>query len=91
MEETKSVTEAAAKGMKSVMSKVDKTCEGVCMQASTWGSLEALLAFFISSEMSIPVRDKPFSHQKWILTNEYAAILALDVKVTPEAQELANS
>ncbi|KAK9231160.1 hypothetical protein WN943_021392 [Citrus x changshan-huyou] len=37
---------------------VDKTCEGVCMQASTWGSLEALLAFFISSKMSIPVRDK---------------------------------
>ncbi|KDO81601.1 hypothetical protein CISIN_1g036359mg [Citrus sinensis] len=45
MEEMKSVTEAASEGMKSVMSKVDKTCEGVCMQASTWGSLEALLAF----------------------------------------------
>ena len=48
MEEMKSVTEAASEGMKSVMSKVDKTCEGVCMRASTWGSLEALLAFFMS-------------------------------------------
>lgn len=27
------------------------------MQASTWASLEALLAFFMSSKMSIPVRD----------------------------------
>ena len=58
IEEMKSVTKAASEGMKSVMSKVDKTCRGVCIQASTWGSLEALLAFFISSKMSIPVRDK---------------------------------
>ncbi|KAK9215732.1 hypothetical protein WN944_007738 [Citrus x changshan-huyou] len=100
MEEMKSVTEAASEGMKSVMSKVDKTCEGVCMQASTWGSLEALLAFFISSKMSIPVRDISIGpvHKKDVVTasimldkkKEYAAILAFDVKVTPEAQELAN-
>ncbi|KAH9689787.1 eukaryotic translation initiation factor 5B [Citrus sinensis] len=100
MEEMKSVTEAASEGMKSVMSKVDKTCEGVCMQASTWGSLEALLAFFISSKMSIPVRDISIGpvHKKDVVTasimldkkKEYAAILAFDLKVTPEAQELAN-
>lgn len=100
MEEMKSVTEAAVEGMKSVMSKVDKTCEGVCVQASTWGSLEALLAFFMSSKMSIPVRDISIGpvHKKdgvkaSIMLDkkmEYAAILAFDVKVTPEAQELAN-
>ncbi|KAL9450280.1 hypothetical protein AB3S75_012087 [Citrus x aurantiifolia] len=100
MEEMKSVTEAASEGMKSVMSKVDKTCEGVCMQASTWGSLEALLAFFMSSKMSILVRDISIGpvHKKDVVTasimldkkKEYAAILAFDVKVTPEAQELAN-
>lgn len=38
-----------------VFSKVDKGGEGVCVQASTLGSLEALLCFLQSPEVSIPV------------------------------------
>jgi translation initiation factor 5B len=34
---------------------VDKSGEGVCVQASTLGSLEALLAFLSTPEVDIPV------------------------------------
>lgn len=38
-----------------IFSKVDKSGEGVCVQASTLGSLEALLAFLDSDDVQIPV------------------------------------
>ncbi|KAL5195289.1 Eukaryotic translation initiation factor 5B [Glycine soja] len=68
------VKESAMEDMRSVMSRIDRTGEGVCVQASTLGSLEALLEFLKTPEVSIPV----------------SAILAFDVKVTPEARELAD-
>lgn len=49
------IKEAAMEDMKSVMSRIDKSGEGVCVQASTLSSLEALLEFLKSPSVSIPV------------------------------------
>lgn len=91
----------AMQDMKNVMSRIDKTGEGVCVQASTLGSLEALLEFLKSPAVNIPVSGISIGpvHKKDIMRSsvmlekkkkEYAAILAFDVKVTPEARELAD-
>ncbi|CAL5348569.1 unnamed protein product [Camellia sinensis] len=92
--------EAAMEDMKSVMSRIDKTGEGVCVQASTLGSLEALLEFLKSPAVKIPVSGISIGpvHKKDVMKasvmlekkKEYATILAFDVKVTPEARELAD-
>ncbi|CAJ1976957.1 unnamed protein product [Sphenostylis stenocarpa] len=94
------VKEAAMEDMRSVMSRIDRTGEGVCVQASTLGSLEALLEFLKTPEVSIPVSGISIGpvHKKDVMKasvmlekkREYAAILAFDVKVTPEARELAD-
>ncbi|KAF8377572.1 hypothetical protein HHK36_030954 [Tetracentron sinense] len=83
----------AAQDMRSAMS--DKSIEGVCLKASTLGSLEALLEL-----LSIPVRDIRIGpvHKSDVMRasfmlerkKEYATILAFDVKVTPEARKLAD-
>jgi translation initiation factor IF-2 len=39
--------------LQDIFSKVDKSGEGVCVQASTLGSLEALLSFLDSPEVSL--------------------------------------
>ena len=80
---------------------VDKTNQGVCVQASTLGSLEALLEFL--KTMKIPVTNINIGplHRKDVLkamkslagehgNKEYASILAFDVKITPEAKEFAE-
>ena len=80
---------------------VDKTKSGVCVQASTLGSLEALLEFL--KTMKIPVTSINIGpvHKKDALKamksiagdhreKEYATILAFDVRITPEAQEFAD-
>lgn len=41
--------------LQDIFSKVDKSGEGVCVQASTLGSLEALLTFLDSDDVGIPV------------------------------------
>ena len=80
---------------------VDKTSHGVCVQASTIGSLEALLEFL--KTMKIPVTSINIGpvHKKDILKamkslqgesiqKEFATILAFDVKIMPEAQQYAD-
>ena len=90
--------------MVDIMDKyVDKTKEGVCVQASTIGSLEALLEFLKTSKISVcnisigPVHKKDVMKAMKALAldekhtkKEFATILAFDVRVTPEAQQFAE-
>lgn len=99
-DDVEDVKESAMEDMKSVMSRIDKSGEGVYVQASTLGSLEALLEFLKSPAVSIPVSGIGIGpvHKKDVMKSsvmlekkkEYATILAFDVKVTPEARELAD-
>ncbi|CAH9115017.1 unnamed protein product [Cuscuta epithymum] len=94
------IKEVAMEDMRSVMSRIDKSGEGVYVQASTLGSLEALLEFLKSPDVSIPVSGIGIGpvHKKDVMKasvmlekkKEYATILAFDVKVTQEARELAD-
>ncbi|XP_058204345.1 eukaryotic translation initiation factor 5B-like [Rhododendron vialii] len=94
------IKESAMEDMKSVLSRIDKSGEGVCVQASTLGSLEALLEFLKSPAVKIPVSCISIGpvHKKDVMKasvmlekkKEFATILAFDVKVTPEARELAD-
>lgn len=43
----------AKEEMESVMSRIDRSGEGVCVQASTLGSLEALLDFLKTPEVAV--------------------------------------
>jgi len=78
----------------------EKAAEGVYVQASTIGALEALLSFL--TDMKIPVFGwgigevqlmdvKRASLMKEKKHSEYAVILAFDVKVNKDAQILADS
>ena len=82
---------------------VDKTSEGVCVQASTIGSLEALLEFLYVSKIPVSSVNIGPVHKKDVLKamkslvktevagkKEYACLLAFDVKVMPEAQQFAD-
>lgn len=75
--------------------------EGVCVQASTLGSLEALLEFLRSDAVKIPVSGINIGpvHRRDIMRasvmlekgrKKYACVLAFDVPVTKEARELAD-
>uniref|UniRef100_A0A1D1XVZ2 Eukaryotic translation initiation factor 5B n=1 Tax=Anthurium amnicola TaxID=1678845 RepID=A0A1D1XVZ2_9ARAE len=99
-DDLEAVTEAAMQDMNNVMSRIDKSGEGVCVQASTLGSLEALLEFLKSPAVNIPVSGISIGpvHKKDVMKasvmlerkKEYATILAFDVKVTPDARDLAE-
>jgi translation initiation factor 5B len=86
------IKEEAMQDIKNVMSRIDKSGEGVCVQASTLGSLEALLEFLKSPAVKIPVSGISIGpvHKKDIMRasvmlerkrKEFATILAFDVKV----------
>jgi len=93
-----------AENMIDILDKyVDKTQDGVCVQASTLGSLEALLEFLLSMKIPVcnisigPVHKKDVMKAAKVLAldeskqkKEYATILAFDVRVTPEAQSFAD-
>ncbi|CAL5384465.1 unnamed protein product [Camellia sinensis] len=94
------IMESAMEDVKSVLNRIDRSGEGVCVQASTIGSLEALLEFLKSPAVSIPVSGISIGpvHRKDVMKasvmlekkKEYAAILTFDVEVMPEARELAD-
>ena len=82
---------------------VDKTKEGVCVQASTIGSLEALLEFLYQSKIPVSSVNIGPVHKKDVLkamknlvvtsvgvNKEYACLLAFDVKIMPDAQQYAD-
>ncbi|KAL1561545.1 photosystem II [Salvia divinorum] len=84
----------------SVMSRIHKSGKGVYVQASTLGSLEALLDFLETPAVNIPVssisigpvhiKDVKKASAMLDKKKEYGTILAFDVKVTPEARKLAD-
>lgn len=94
------IKKSTMEDMEAVLNRIDKTGEGVCVQASTLGSLEALLEFLKSPAVNIPVSGISIGpvHKKDVMKasvmlekkKEYATILAFDVKVTPEAREYAE-
>ncbi|KAK9458040.1 hypothetical protein V1511DRAFT_508131 [Dipodascopsis uninucleata] len=82
----------------SLESAVDKSGRGVCVQASTLGSLEALLDFL--KQMKIPVlsvslgpvykRDVMKATTMLEKAKEFAVLLCFDVKIDKEAEEYAE-
>ncbi|KDD76282.1 hypothetical protein H632_c285p0, partial [Helicosporidium sp. ATCC 50920] len=87
--------------MQDIFSSVDKSGEGVCVQGSTLGSLEALLEFLRSPEVGIPVSAINIGpvHKRDVMranvmiergVRKYGVILAFDVPVTREAREVAD-
>ncbi|KAG6489834.1 hypothetical protein ZIOFF_051114 [Zingiber officinale] len=92
--------EIVMQDVEKVMSRIDKSGEGVYVQASTLGSLEALTEFLRSSDVNIPFCDFSIGpvHKKDVMKasvmlerkKEYATILAFDVKVMADARELAE-
>jgi translation initiation factor 5B len=81
-----------------MLSQVDHTGRGVCVQASTLGSLEALLQFLRDSKIPVngvsigPVHRKDVMRASIMLEREreLAVLLAFDVRVTPEARAEAD-
>lgn len=84
-----------------ILTRVSRSGEGICVQASTLGSMEALLDFLGSDAVKIPVSGIALGpiHKKDVMRAstimdrkpEYAVILAFDVPVTKEAQEFADN
>jgi translation initiation factor 5B len=84
--------------LKNVLSSIRLKETGVFVQASTLGSLEALLEFLRTSKIPYagisigPVHKKDISMASIMLEKDpqYAVILAFDVKVEREAQDMAD-
>ncbi|TDL29015.1 hypothetical protein BD410DRAFT_810858 [Rickenella mellea] len=82
----------------SLLNSIDKSGLGVCVQASTLGSLEALLDFLQSSKIPVsginigPVHKKDVRRCERMLekAKELACILCFDVTVDREAEKLAE-
>ncbi|KAL9035357.1 MAG: hypothetical protein Q9214_006619 [Letrouitia sp. 1 TL-2023] len=84
--------------MENLLGKVSKTGRGVSVQASTLGSLEALLEFLKVSKIPVanisigPVYKRDVMQAGIMLekAREYAVMLCFDVKVDKEAQQYAD-
>ncbi|XP_035983720.1 eukaryotic translation initiation factor 5B isoform X1 [Fundulus heteroclitus] len=87
------------KELKQTLSCIKLEEKGVYVQASTLGSLEALLEFLRTSKVPYaginigPVHRKDVMKASTMLEHDpqYAVILAFDVKVERESQEMADS
>ncbi|GLV36103.1 eukaryotic translation initiation factor 5B [Carabus blaptoides fortunei] len=88
-----------ARELKSALSSIKLQERGVYVQASTLGSLEALLEFLRASKIPYsgirigPVVKKDVMKASIMLEHDsqYATILAFDVKIERDAQELADT
>jgi translation initiation factor 5B len=97
-DDEEAIKEQVMGDLQDMLNSVDKSGQGVCVQASTLGSLEALLSFL--KDMKIPVSGINIGpiHKKDIVrasvmlesAKEYAVILAFDVKIDKECQDLAD-
>ncbi|KAF8883402.1 hypothetical protein BD779DRAFT_1801969 [Infundibulicybe gibba] len=82
----------------SLLNSIDKSGRGVCVQASTLGSLEALLDFLKSSKIPVsginigPVHKRDIMRSATMLekAKELACILCFDVTVDKDAERLAD-
>ncbi|KAK9915050.1 hypothetical protein WJX75_004126 [Coccomyxa subellipsoidea] len=101
-DDLEALKDEAMQDMEDIFKSVDRSGEGVCVQASTLGSLEALLEFLRSPAVKIPVSGIAIGpiHKKDVMRasvmlekgrQKYAVILAFDVPVTKEARELSES
>ncbi|KAF8075906.1 hypothetical protein FPV67DRAFT_1604632 [Lyophyllum atratum] len=81
-----------------LLNNIDKSGRGVCVQASTLGSLEALLDFLKASKIPVsginigPVHKRDIMRAATMLekAKELACILCFDVPVDKEAERLAE-
>lgn len=81
-----------------LVNSIDKSERGVCVQASTLGSLEALLDFLKSSKIPVsgigigPVHKKDIMRASTMVekAKELAVILCFDVTVDREVEKLAE-
>jgi len=97
-DEVEVLKEAAEKELSTAINAIRLKPEGVFVQASTLGSLEALLEFLKTSKIPYagvrigPVVKKDVMRASTMLEHEekYAVILAFDVKVERDAQEMAD-
>lgn len=97
-DEMQYVREEVMKDFQTILTNVDKSGLGVYVQASTLGSLEALLEFLKSSDIPVsginigPVHKRDVTKTSTMLEKrkEFATILAFDVPVEKEARELAD-
>ncbi len=84
--------------LENLMSKISPTKRGVTVQASTLGSLEALLEFLRTSKVPVASISIGPVHKRDVITastmlekaKEYAVMLCFDVKVDKDAQEMAD-
>ncbi|KAL7208592.1 hypothetical protein ACSBR1_030349 [Camellia fascicularis] len=95
-DDSEDIEEAAMEDIKSVLRRIDKSGEGVGVQASTLGSFEALREFLKSPAMKMPVSGISIGlvHKKDVMKAsvllEKKRNMAFDVKLTLETQELAD-
>lgn len=97
-DDEEAIRKAVMEDLAEMMAAVDKSAQGVSVQASTLGSLEALLAFL--KDMAIPVatinigpvfkRDVQRCSTMLELAREYAVMLCFDVPIHKDAQEMAD-
>ncbi|KAL9104001.1 MAG: hypothetical protein Q9163_001021 [Psora crenata] len=97
-EEEEDLQEEVMSDIENLLSRVSRTGRGVSVQASTLGSLEALLEFLKVSKIPVanisigPVYKRDVMSAGIMLekAKEYAVMLCFDVKVDKEAQAYAD-
>jgi len=99
-DEIEDLKEEIMEDFEKIMKGFKRDPVGVYVQASTLGSLEALLEYLRNHDPVVPVaavnigplhkRDVVVASTMLEHKKEYATILAFDVKVTPEAAEFAE-
>ncbi|GFU38600.1 eukaryotic translation initiation factor 5B [Nephila pilipes] len=98
-DETKILMDEVAATFKETINSIKVTGTGAYVQTSTLGSLEALMEFLTESKIPVsgvrigPVTKKDVMKASAMLEHDptYAVILAFDVRIEREAQELADS
>ena len=96
-EDEEELKEEVMTDLQNLLTSVDKSGKGVCVQASTLGSLEALLEFLRTSKIPVsginigPVHKKDVMRAATMLekAKELAVILCFDVPVDKEAEKIA--